>query len=121
MNLEAEIRRLSRSSYWQMLYQNASLSGQSMFINQNNLSGLQVYFLHWLKIYKMLYEDLSKEEYVNLTEEVINDDDRCDAFLHWKGRKISKQIKAMKQQEKIQNSKLKSSDNAFAFDVDFRG
>lgn len=121
MNIEKEVRYLARTSYWQMFYRNAIDSGSSLFTNKSNLSGIQVYFLHWLSIYKMLYDELSKQEYSNLTEAAINDDDRCDAFLYWRGKKIDKQLKDIKTQERIQNSKLKVKDNATVIDFDYRG
>lgn len=121
MNIQSEIRRLARSSYWQMLYKNAKAIGVSLFHNKQNLSGLQVHFIYWLQVYNLLYEELSKQEFQNLSEETINDDIRCDAFLYWRQRYITRQINEHKKSERIQNAKLKNPDNGFLLDVDMRG
>lgn len=94
MNIEKEIRKLAKSAYWQEFY-NASkdVSGIHLFENNTNLSGRQYLFLYWLRVYSMLYKELAELEWSNLDEEVILDDDRCDAFLFWRGKKLQQKIK----------------------------
>ena len=115
MKLEKQIRKLARSSYYQELY-NTSLkcSGIYLFENKTNFSGTQYLFLYWLRVYSMLYEELGKLEWENLDIKVIEDDDRCDAFLYWRSKQIEKQIRKTKQEERKANRKKKKGMKLFS-------
>lgn len=115
MNLEDKIRLLARSNYYQELY-NASknCSGIRLFENNSNFSGIQVLFLYWLKVYSMLYDELSGLEWENLDIKVIKDNDRCDAFLYWRGKQIEKIIRNNKKEERKVNKKSKSNMKIFS-------
>ena len=77
MTLTKYIRKLARSSYWQNIYRaSKKCANISLFINNSEHSDLQSTFLYWLKIYDMLYIELSKKEWTFLTEEVIKNDYR---------------------------------------------
>ncbi len=77
-----KVRKLARSFYWQNLYiASQECNGIKLFENESNFSGLQLMFLYWLRTYKSLYEGLALEESPYLTENVIEDDLRCDAYL----------------------------------------
>ena len=115
MNLDIELRKLAQTSYWQNLYR-ASLenSGISLFENKCNYSGLQIRFLHWLSIYKKLFEELATFEDETLTEKTIKDIDRCDAYLVHRNKKYEYQWKKHRQEEKnleIKNRRKKSFKN----------
>ncbi len=106
MKLESQIRKLARSSYYQEIYNaSKSCSGIYLFENQTNFSGVQYLFLYWLRVYSMLYEELSKLEWENLDIKVIEDDDRCDAMLYWRSKQIEKDIKKAKIEERKGNKK----------------
>jgi len=108
MNLDVELRKLAQTVYWQGLYR-ASLecSNISLFENTFNYSGLQVRFLYWLSVYKKLYEELSTFEDDSLTEKVIKDIDRCDAYLIHRNKKYEYQWKQHRQTER--ESRLKNN------------
>ena len=119
---EKIIRKLARSSYWQNLYRASKTnSGIHLFENIQNFSGLQILCLYWLDIYSLLYEELTNKEWKYLSEDVINDDIRCDAFLYYRSLEIKKIIKKNKlEQEKNQiKNKGKHSGNVTPFSVDF--
>ena len=109
MKLDTQIRKLARSNYYQEIY-NASknCSGIYLFENQTNFSGIQYLFLYWLRIYSMLYDELSRLEWDNLDIKVIKDDYRCDAFLYWRSKQIEKDIRKMKKEERKSKRKAKT-------------
>jgi len=110
MKLEEQIRFLARSSYWQEIYNSSkNCSGIYLFENQTNFSGIQYLLIYWLRVYNMLYEELAKMEWENLDNKVINDNDRCDAFLYWRGKQIEKDIRKSKTEERKTNRKKGSS------------
>lgn len=109
MRLEKHIRQLAKSGYWQTIYNSSkTCSGVNLFINTSNFSGLQVLFLYWLRIYNMLYNELTQLSWDNLDEQVIKDDDRCDAFLYWRSKQIEKDIRKMKKDNRKSASKKKT-------------
>ena len=100
MNIENHIRHLARSSYYQELYQaSQDCSGIYLFDNQTNFSRNQYMFLHWLRIYSMLYQELYSFEWKNLDEAVLNDNDRCDAFLYWRRKHQEKELRKSKKKD----------------------
>lgn len=78
------IRRLARSNEFQTLYSSVkNISTIKLFENNNDLSDVQLLFLHWLEIYNKLYQLLGqKEEF--LSEMIINDDVYCDSFIFYR-------------------------------------
>lgn len=102
MNIDAQIRKLAKSSHYQQIY-NASLknSGIHLFDNVNNFSGLQIYFLYWLTTYNILYEELAKHEDDKLTEAIILDDFRTDAYLTYRNKKHDYLWKKYRREEKM--------------------
>ena len=87
MLFEQELRKMARSTYWQNLY-NASqdLSNVSLFFNTTNLSGLQVLFIYWLKVYHSVYENIQNMDFDFLDAQIIKDDVRVDAFIYWRSK-----------------------------------
>jgi hypothetical protein len=113
------IRKLARSSYWQNVYSSAKDVGSiQLFENQNNYSGLQSLFLYWLKVYDLLYTELSSKEWKYLDEDVINDDCRCDAFLYWRGQMREADLNKQKQEQKASNLKFSKPGKVSSFDID---
>jgi hypothetical protein len=111
MYLERYVRDLAKSFYWQKLYSSSQTNnGIHVFENQTNFSGIQVLFLYWLQVYHLLYTELAQKEWENLSEEVINDNIRTDAFLYWRQKEQERELYHIKQQEreyKSQNRKPK--------------
>jgi hypothetical protein len=83
MSLKA-LQVLARNNNSQLLYRNAKELGTlRLFNNDTDLSQIQITYLYYLSLYEMLYTDLQmQEEY--LSEEVINDELRCEAYLLFK-------------------------------------
>ena len=75
------LKKLAKSNKWQMTYNNAKeLSNFRLFNNDSDLSYIQYMFLYWLSVYASLYQDLMMgEDY--LTEEIIDDELRAEAYL----------------------------------------
>lgn len=108
MVLEQEIRKMARSFYYQSLYASAKdVSFIKLFDNNDNISGIQVMFLSWVRVYNMLYKELNEQEWLNLDEEVIEDNVRCDAFLHWRAKQIQKELIVHKDEMRKMNRKNK--------------
>lgn len=80
MNLKM-IRNLAKSNKYQALYSRVKEIGSlKLFHNECDLSEAQRWFLYFLEIYHSLYTDLYMEkEYIS--QEVIDDDIRTDAYL----------------------------------------
>ena len=78
------LRELAKSPYWQTVYSRSKEMGSvSLFNNQSDFTPVQISFLQWLEVYHSLEIDLGmKKPY--LSREVIDDEIRCDAYLHWK-------------------------------------
>ena len=104
---ENPIRKLARSDYWQSLYARAKeISTIGLFKNRRDFSDVQVNFLNWLEIYSSLYGDLyTKEQYIS--EKVINDEIRCDAYLLYRRKKRDKE---KKEQNKSNTGKSETVD-----------
>ena len=87
------LQNLARSNTAQLIYRHAKeLSGIRLFNNDTDLSHIQVLYLYYLSLYESLYTDLAMQE-PYLTEEVINDNLRVEAYLLYKkvNRKNKKQ------------------------------
>lgn len=106
MRLEFYIRSLARSPYWQEIYRSSKeCSGVHLFDNNTNISGPQYLMLYWLRVYDLLYTELSQKMWQVLDSDVIKDDCRCDAFLYWRKKEIDKQNHDIKKQEKKHKNK----------------
>jgi len=80
MNITA-LKKIAKSDYWQVIYNRAKEIGTlKLFNNDSDLSGIQVFFLYLLQMYNILYQDLAENrDYIS--EEVIEDDIRTEAYL----------------------------------------
>jgi len=91
MNIKA-LKNLVKTTHAQILYHRAKELNIRLFDNDSDLSNVQIFYLYFLELYSMLYSDLQmQEEY--LSEEVIDDELRCEAYLLYKkiNRKQKKQ------------------------------
>ena len=124
MQIEKNVRKLAQSSHWQSLYRSSKeIGGIYLFNNQTNFSGIQASFLYWLRVYSLLYTELSDMESPYLTEKVIKDDMRTDAYLYYRNRKQEQSIKKSKleaQQAELGNKKKHSGKNVTPFSVDMQ-
>lgn len=115
------IRRLARSNYWQNLFNISKEIGNiNLFENQNNYSGLQNIFLYWLRTYDLLYTELYSKEWKYLSEDVINNDMRCDAFLYWRSVQRENELLKSKREQKASNLKFSKPGKVSTFDIDFQ-
>lgn len=105
MNLKI-LRKLAKSVKFQSIYRRAKESGMiKIFYNDFNLSKIQEWFLYYLEVYSMLYQDLANKE-LYISEDVINNDLRCDAYLFMKSK--IKDKKDPKKKETTTSSKIPS-------------
>ena len=109
MDLEKTLRYFARSYYWQQLYNQSKEFGDVslLFDNIRDLSGIQLYFLQWLKIYNSIYEDLVNKESIYLDEKVIIDDIRTNAYLHY--RRISRDKELVENRNKKEAASFTNS------------
>ena len=84
------INKIAKSYHYQQLYTRAKeIQGIHIFENTFNFSFIQSTFLQCLEMYHNLYQDLySKEPFIS--EAVIQDDLRTEAYLLWKQQKTKK-------------------------------
>lgn len=106
--MEKEIRKLARSVAFQNLY-NASKDCASihLFNNVNTFSGLQKLILYWVATYSILYQELATLEDKFLTEQVLEDDVRCDAYLIYRKNKQTLFWKNHRREEKVNEIKTR--------------
>jgi len=92
MNIKI-LRKLARTSKYQLLYNNAKeLKNLRLFYNDIDLTAVQILFLFWLGVYGSLYTDLAMNKKY-LSEEVIEDDLRAEAYLVWSKEENKKDYK----------------------------
>ena len=127
MNLETNIRKLAMTKHWQNVYVTSQkCSCIRMFENNFNYSGLQTRFLYWLSVYEMLYSELSTYEDDLLTLEVLDDEDRTDAYLIYRNKKqdfLWKQHRAEEKKSQLKANRKKNFKNPgkeTSINVDFR-
>lgn len=102
MQIDEKIRQLAKSPYYQNLFSmSKKCTNIQIFDNVSNFSGRQVYLLQWCSVYEMLYEELAKHEDDLLTENVINDSYRCDAYLAYRYKKHDNLWKQYRREEKL--------------------
>ena len=121
MEIEPQIRKLARSTYWQNVYRSAKEIGSiQLFENITNFSGLQSLFLFWLSVYDTLYSELSSKEYKYLDEKVLDSDIRCDAFLYWRSQIKEAEIDKHKREQRESKLNFREKGKTTTFDVDFQ-
>jgi len=126
MTLDDKLRIIASSAYWQSLYTTSlQCSNIQLFNNVTDFSGLQVRLLYWLSIYKMLYEELGTFEDDRLSEEVLKNNYRIDAYLIYRNKKNDFAWKQHRQDEREANRKSgkkqwKNTGNVTTCDIDFR-
>lgn len=93
MQASNPLRNLARSTHWQIIYSRCKeVGGIRLFDNDIDFTPIQIAFLQWLEIYHGLEIDLAmKEPYID--RDVIEDDIRCDAYLHMRSIKDIKKDK----------------------------
>ena len=91
MNFEI-LQKLARSNEHQILFNRIKEIGSlKFFYNDSDLSRLQIYYLYFLEMYSMLYNDLnSGEEFI--TEEIIEDSIRVEAYLLFRKENKNKKV-----------------------------
>jgi len=95
------LKKLARSNEWQLLYSRAKELGTlRLFKNDTDLTKAQIWMLYLLEMFSSLYLDLAmKENYIS--EEVIEDDLRCEAYLLYrKGKKSEEKFNGYKDKNK---------------------
>jgi len=106
--IDIKLRQLARSSYWQNLYRaSKECSNIQLFENVSNFSRLQIRFFYWLTVYNMLYEELMTLQDNLLTNAVINDDIRTDAYLHYRNKKHEGLWKKHRREEQLAEIKTR--------------
>jgi len=80
------LRKIARSNRYQLLYNRSKDIGSiSLFNNKSELSKIQIRFLYYLELYSGLYSNLATKEPL-ISEDVIKDDIRVDAYFVYKRR-----------------------------------
>ncbi len=84
---ESPLRKLARNNYYQNLYSMAKELGNIKFFdNEKDFTEIQISFLSWMNVYNSLFIDLGSGE-ENISEEIIKDSIRVDAYLLWRRHK----------------------------------
>lgn len=110
--MDTQLRKLARSSCWQLIYNSSKKCANiQIFDNVSNFSGLQSRFLHWLFVYDMLFEEIAKHESKFLTENVIENDYRCDAYLTYRYKKHDYSWKQHRREERLREIQTRNKNN----------
>ena len=87
------LKKLARSNKWQVLYNRAKELGTlRLFKNDIDLTKIQIWTLYFLEMYSSLYTDLAMNEDF-ISEDVIEDDLRTEAYLLYRKEKSKKENK----------------------------
>jgi hypothetical protein len=96
--MENILRKLARSYKYRFLYaRTKEMNGVKLFQNDTDFTSVQMLFLQWLEVYNLLYSDLSSKENF-ISEEVIADDIRTEAYLYYRSQKKDDQTDTKKKQ-----------------------
>lgn len=107
MNIDDKLRNLAKTDYWQLIYRSSlESSNVQLFENVTNLSGIQIRFIYWNSVYKLLNDELANREDTRLTQAVIDNDYRADAYLIYRNKKNDFLLKKYKREE--QETQLKT-------------
>lgn len=104
------LRNLAKSDKWQIIYNRAKEIGTiKLFNNDSDFTKVQIMFLYYLELYASLYKDLgSHEPYIS--EDVINDSIRCEAYIFWRSTQKYKEQK-QKSNSKKRGKKIDKKTN----------
>ena len=87
------LKKLARSNKWQILYNRAKELGTlRLFKNDIDLAKGQIWMLYYLEMYSSLFTDLAMNEDF-ISEDVIEDDLRTEAYLLYRKDKNKKENK----------------------------
>ena len=104
---ENPFRKLARSNKWQSLYaRSKELSCLRLFHNEEHLTRSQLTFLQLLEMFNRLYSDLAMNEKF-ISEEVIDDEIRTEAYLFWKRKERENKDKPENEPLNIDTPKIK--------------
>jgi len=76
-------RKLAKSEYYQTVYTQEKMR-LKIFVNNMDLTDLQIYFLDYLNLYHGLYIDLALKE---IDEKIFECEIYEDAYVYWKNHK----------------------------------
>lgn len=103
MNIEL-LQKLARSDEHQILFNRSKeISSLQLFKNNSDLSKIQTLYLYFLSLYSMLFQDLSSgEDYIS--EEIIEDSIRTEAYLLLRKEKKDKKQKVDKNKNVVNSA-----------------
>jgi len=87
------LRDLARSEYWQNMYRASKELNIKLFVNDSNLSRLQIVFLSFLSLYDGIYTDIASGDSGLMDYNRIKDDYLTDAYLTCKRKNRNKDNK----------------------------
>lgn len=84
------LRDLARSPYWQNMYRTSKELKIKLFVNDSELSRLQIVFLSFLNLYDSIYTDIASDDSGLMNYERIKDDMIVDAYILTKRKNRNK-------------------------------
>ena len=85
------LRKLARQDKHQLIFNSAKeLAHIRLFRNDIDFTAIQILFLNWLNVYSSLYTDMALNK-KHISEEVIADDIRTEAYLVWRKEEDKKE------------------------------
>ena len=110
INIIEDLRKLAKSSKYQILYSNADKFNINLFNNNSNYSAVQIIFLNYLQFYKSLYEDVAMQD---VNKKVLKSFIREDAYMYYKDNK------EIEEQRKQRNTSISDSKSEKSFTSNF--
>jgi len=92
----SELRRLAKTDYYQSMYTASKELGLQLFRNNTDLTKMQLWFLAYMSIYNVINTDIAMGE---IGERVLENEIYEDAYLIYKKKQFTKDLKAHKQQQ----------------------
>lgn len=84
------VRRLAKGNYYQAIYKQAKEINLKIFVNEYDLTDIQIHFLTYLSFYSNLYTDCTMGE---VSELVFEDEIYEDAYFAYKIKNLSGEMK----------------------------
>jgi ABC-type microcin C transport system permease subunit YejE len=99
------LRKLAKTDYYQALYSSAKELGLQIFENNTDLTKIQLWFLSYMGMYSSINMDIAIGE---ISERVLENEIYEDAYLIYKKKQFSKDMKNKFQKTEVPNSPAKS-------------
>jgi len=92
------LRKLAKTDYYQSMYASAKELGLQLFDNSTDLTKVQLWFLSYMSMYNSINMDIALGE---ISDRVLENEVYEDAYMVYKKKQFTKDMKTHKQQNAV--------------------